>query len=173
MAVDADKDVQAAVVALWNNSVGLGLPDPAASGFKVGQITAGRTVGGSGSDPNTGQPIEYASIEVVKGKENQRAGTSGAYYDYRNVTLTVRGPEPLVSQALGYMLGTFSLKALMPTGTKLAQGQATLTLPSGARFWRWWPMGDGEKTIEDKQRAGMEIWKGVVRGEITVIRTDP
>lgn len=145
--VDIDDDVQQAVVSLWQNTGQLFL--------LTGPLKAGRLP--------AGQKSTYAAVSVVKGKASERM-TGDTYHDYRNVKLEVRGTKADVSKAIGLMLDTFNLGLGDPTKSK------TLTMPSGARFIRWWPLDDGSKVLEETQKSGNEIWRGTVSGEVWTVR---
>lgn len=140
--VDIDDDTQAAVRSLW-----LATPEL--------QDGIGELFGGDVPEQLTAR---YALVECAKGKDNQRM-TGGVYYDFRNVTLTVFGPKPVASAALAAVLTVFNRAT-------------TLTLPSGARFVRWWPLNDGALSMEKGRRRGEEMWRGVVKGEVWSVRRD-
>lgn len=105
------------------------------------------------------QPDVFAKIECVKGKANERM-TGGAYHDYRNVTITIRGTKTDVTAAMALALA-------------VVNRTMTLTMPSGARFIQFWPDGDGEiAKDEGLRRKGEEIWLGTIKGQVWTVRTD-
>lgn len=140
--VDIDDDTLQAVVALWRGT-------PNLQGA-IGDLRAG--------DLPSGLPALYAAVECVKGRENERM-TGGIFHDYRDVTITLYGRKADVSPAVANVLTVFNRLT-------------TLTLPSGARFIRWWPLNDGELVKDGGRRKGEEMWRGVVRGEVWSVRTD-
>lgn len=148
MAVDINDDVQAALVARWDATEDLVAV--------AGTLKAGRL-------PSP-QPAVYAHVLVEKGRDNERM-TGGIYHDYRNVTLTVRGKKASVVSAMAIALGVFNNRLGVA-------GQATLTMPSGARFIRFRPLNDGDKRLEETQKDGEEIWAGSIRAEIWSVRED-
>lgn len=149
-AVDIEDDVQTAIRNFWKADPDLVAINPE---LKAGELPSP-------------QPSTYAHVKVEKGRTNERQ-TGGAFKDYRNVTLTVRGLKDAVTAAVATMLNKFNLN-LMPTSLAATP---TLTMPSGAPFVRWWPINDGAKKVDKDHKSGNEIWEGQVIGEVYTVRT--
>jgi len=164
--VDINDDVAQALKALWMATPGLGTAD--GSGFSAGELKA--------SLPSP-QPPTYALIGVAKGRAEERY-TGQAWSDYRNVTLTVRGQKPNVVKALALMLATFNRRLVNADMVALSTlvlaplVPLAVTLPSGARFVRWWPANGGDTAIKETPKSGNEIWRAWITGEVWTIRTE-
>ena len=161
MADVVDDDTTAAVIAAWRaDAGGLDALSPPVSG-RVKSTQGGADMQAKGT---------YTVVECVQGpRPNERFITGPGTQvrnDYRKVTLTVRGVRADVVAAVGLILALFNR-------TLGAPKRPTLTYPSGARFVRWWPLGDGEISEDKDTKAGKDVWQGVVSGEVWSIRTEP
>src|SRR5258708_4586630 len=160
--VDVDKDIQQAIVTLWNATPGLGVPD--ANNNVLGPLQAGRLVPlqtEAGPPPAGGLTLYCALMVSKEGADpNQIQTYPGGTHDYRLATITVRGKEADVSAALGLILGTFNR-------TLGIRGFPTLVMPSGAQFmsFRPRPQDYGAKKIEDQTKKGEDVWQGQVVGQ--------
>jgi hypothetical protein len=155
---DADEDLAQAIVAAWK-------ADKVLPGL-FAELPA-QKLKKDPAAPRTSKKMPYAEFEIKKGKENERL-TGGAYHDFRDVTITLVGIKADVQAAKVVVLNVFGL-ALMPTGTP--PPAPTLTMPSGARFVRWWPKNDGDIEPDPSSKEGQDIWRVVVKGEVWTVRT--
>ncbi len=103
-----------------------------------------------------------AQIESVYSKSER--GT-GYIKDRRKVTITVRGSRADVVKGMAFVLQIFNAAL----GGPKQFGQ--WIYPSGARFVRWWPLNDGELREEPTTKDGLDVWSGIVLGEVTSVRT--
>jgi len=170
---DADRDTADAVINLWKAAPSLSVLFPLPPTWDTVRKTDSKAV----------IAMPYATLEITKGKDNQRI-TGGVYYDYRNVTIKIAGSmaplAPAVQAQAGLPVGPISviaaakLAVLSMFNLKLGiPGQPyTLTMPSGARFCRWWPQNDGDIARDPTAKAGQDIWVANVKGEVWSVRTD-
>ena len=175
-ATDANDDTYQAIVQAWQR-------DSTLSGLFPVPVRAGRLKSQEGQNLSPpGLDAPYAQVLVEKGKTDER-NTGIVYLDYRNVTITAIGTKAQASQALPAMLEVYH-RGLVPWDlaylVNLAPSQTggvkyrTLTYPfySFRKFLRWWPLNDGELIEDDATKKGKDVWRAVVRGEITSIMAD-
>lgn len=161
MADAVDDDTLQGVLAAWkaDRTLSALFPLPPATG-RIKSTQPGQDVQASGPT---------AVIDCAQGpRPNERFAQGGAVLvrnDYRKVTITLRGTRADVVAGVKGVLATFN-RAL---GTSSG---APFSLPSGARFIRWWPLNDGEIKEDDSTKAGRDVWQGIVLGEVWTIRTE-
>lgn len=178
-ATDATDDTYQALELAWQRA----LSDPLFPQTFRDLIRAGRLRSLEGqqlSPPGIDPP--YAHMLVEKGRANER-NTGVFYFDYRNVTITLVGEKAKVSSALPQVIELFH-RGLVPSDmaylTNLDPSQTggrkyyTLTYPyySARKFLRWWPINDGELVEDEATKKGKDVWRGILRGEITSIQID-
>lgn len=163
MADAVDADTLAAVRNLWlSDALGLGqlFPQPPATGALKATDP--------GADYARSGP--RACLDSTQGpRPNERFATAAGVFcrnDYRKVTMACYGTRGQVENALSLILTLFN-RALG------APGYRTLTMPSGARFVRWWPLNDGTIKQDESSKAGRDVWQGIIEGEIWTVRTEP
>jgi hypothetical protein len=178
-ATDANDDTYQALRLAWQRALG----DPTfPQGFRD-LIQAGRLKSQEGQNlAPVGIDPPYAHMLVEKGRANER-NTGVFYFDYRNVTVTLVGIKKDVTAALPQVLELFNrglvpfelayLVNLPPSQTG-GRKYHTLTYPfySFRRFFRWLPLNDGELVEDDATKKGKDVWRGIIRGELTSIMTD-
>lgn len=139
-----DHDTVAAILTRWKAD-GAGLPAVLDRPPQSGRL-------------KSPQPEAYAHVESALDRTEQvGAGTGAPWFDYRDVTITVRGPKAKVVAAVRAVLAVFT-------------PDVTLAYPSGARFMAWRPQGD---RLEQEQglRKGEDVWAGVVTAKVWSTRT--
>lgn len=110
--------------------------------------------------PQTGrlkspQGPTYAVISCKQGRQRENR-TTGIFFDFRNVTITVYGTRANVVQAVAAMGVIFN------RNTKLA-------FPSGANFRDWLPLNASVEQDKDT-KAGQDVWQGIVTAEVWSVR---
>lgn len=149
--VDVDDDVEKAVVALW-------ISTPALASLFAHAPRSGRIH----STKTAPQSLPYAQVASEHSKSERGFGYC---LDRRKVTLTMRGTRAQAVQAMGQALGVFNARLGYPDGSS-----PTLTMPSKARFIKWWPLNEGTTKQEETQVQGVEVWAAVIEGEVTTVR---
>ena len=94
--------------------------------------------------------------------KREAVNNRGAWWDYRRVSITVRGLKADVVAGIEAIRTVFNRSM-------------TLSLPSGARFLRWWP--DQSDKLEQEEpgsgkHAGEDVWRGIVEGVVWSVRTE-
>lgn len=119
-----------------------------------------------GADAQAVGPYAVVDSKLAR-KELIAADAKGAYgwNDYRNVTVTMYGIRSDVVQASQLFSALFNRLIGTPLGRPF-------TLPSGARFVRWWPIGDITIEEDKDSKAGKDIWKATARAEVWSVRAD-
>jgi hypothetical protein len=142
MADVIDDDTTAAIRALWQTDNAT-LPTLVTQPVQSGRL-------------KSPQSTTYAVAESKQGRPRQNR-TTGIFYDFRNVKITVYGTKASVVAAMSAIGNIFN------RNTKLA-------LSSGARFIDWLPLNS--EVIEDKDtKAGQDVWQGIATAEVWSVRT--
>lgn len=153
-----DDDTLAATVALWQATPALM------------QVFASPPRTGRQKSTQPGQDIEASGLYAVLDSKLLRRELTGSdkagaapWFDYRSVTITIYGVRADVVQGVSLVLAAFDRQLGVP-------GKATLSYPSGARFMRWWPIGNAVIEEDKDSKAGKDVWKGVIQAEVWSIR---
>ena len=156
-----DDDTEAAIVALWGQTQALTKAFPNLP--RTGRLK---------KDAGQSIPTPYAQLDCKQGPKPNERMTGGVRHDYREVTITIRGTRAEVVAGTSAVLGVFNRKLGDPNYPAANGLPVVLTFPSGARFIQWWPLNDGAIEEEVETKAGKDVWKGIVRGQVWSVRTD-
>lgn len=102
------------------------------------------------------QTLPYATVES-KIESREQAGTDRSWFDRRRVTIKVYGLYADVVIGGGAVLAVFNQKVV-------------LVYPSGARFWKWKPVGEVDVFETDQVWNGHPIWCASLVAQVTSIR---
>lgn len=158
-----DDDTEKAIVALWlqQPTWTAVFPNPPRTGRQK-SVNPGQDIENPGSGPYVVLDSKLLRRELIGGDSQ---GLS-AWEDHRDVTMTVYGTRAQVVTGLGLILGIFN-RGLWPSNVP---GKPTLIYPSGARFIRWWPVGNAVIEEDKDSKAGKDIWKGTIRADVWSVR---
>lgn len=148
MAVDIDSDTLAAVLTLWQTSTDLPtlLDDP----VRAGRLHA---------DPETRQrPLPYAQATCELDRR-ELAGTGGAWFDWRRLTLKLWGVKADASAGLDYM-------------TDLFNRNAVLVFPSRDVFMSFWPDRSPMLVEDPDVKDALDVWRAEVSGLVWSVRNN-
>lgn len=153
-----DDDTEAAAIALWESAVQLS--SLFASPPRTGRLKSTAP----GQDVQTSGPYVVLDSKLLK-RDLIGADKDGLAYwnDYREVTMTVYGLRADVVKGIGLILAVFNRKLGAP-------GLQSLSYPSGARFMRWWPVGNAVIEEDKDAKAGKDVWKGTIKAEVWSVR---
>lgn len=155
-----DDDTEQAILLLWELSVQFselfsqlprtGRQKPTAPGADVGAVG----------------PYAIIDSRLLR-TELIAADSLGSYgwNDYRTVTITVYGLRKDVVEGVALILAVFNRRLGAP-------GKPALSYPSGARFVRWWPVGNAVIEEDKDTKAGKDVWKGTIRAEVWSVRDE-
>jgi hypothetical protein len=143
-----DDDTLAAVQALWatNQDLAKLFPQPP----QYGRLKPPQ------SPPDVSAPYAELGCQF---QSRRMVNTGGAFFDYRKVTITVRGLKADVVKALTFIAATFNRVAV-------------LVYPSGAKFMRWLPSGRDKLSQDPKTKSGQDVWIGIHEAEVWSTRTN-
>lgn len=154
-----DNDTERAVLSLWRSAMQL------PSLFKRDPQTGRLKSLDPGADVQTSGPYAVLDCQLDSRKLAYADQKATAFWnDYRKVTITIYGTRADVVQAAGAVMAIFNRKLG-------AQGQRTLTYPSGARFIRWEPTNQVHIEEDRDTKAGRDVWRAVIEAKVWSIRS--
>lgn len=112
------------------------------------------------------QPDLYALLECQLEKR-ESAGTGGAFYDWRRVSICVYGRKDDVRAGLSAVGAIFNRNTTLTFPTTDAE-------TGKPKFLRWWPADGGGDTLEQdpERKSGEDIWVGKVASIVWALRLE-
>jgi hypothetical protein len=162
MAADCiDDDTEQAVLNLWQQDAAglMGLFKQLPRTGRLKSTAPGADIQATG--PYATVDSQLARREIIAADARGQFG----WNDYRNVTITVYGVRADVVKAAQLFSSLFNRLIGTPLGRPF-------TLPSGARFVRWWPQGDVAIEEDKDSKAGKDVWKAIAKAEVWSVRAD-